>query len=293
MELKPQLFLIFIILLASCSAQAPKPQETKVISENEADEIEIQEPSADNQQVNVSENLTKTPETAGQDSSANLQINKTDKTTEPAAPQPIAAPDYPDSFDGSSINTAKYSTLINGPGSIVQDNGVISSGLAADNIIWNILYTNKEIDFTKDFKISVDVNLTESVERGDAMAIIAIEKMDEIQAGKMPDYRFCEISAGSSHGTMLRMRLSGHGSQLFSTAGRAQISFNALKGDLECSFEDKNGQVKTVNEDQKIQFGKYHLTLRSGIHSITSGGTETPATGSFKVIYDNLDLANK
>lgn len=293
MELKPQLFLIFIILLASCSAQAPKRHEIEVIGENKDNEIEIQEPSADTQQINVSENLTKAPEIAGQDSSTNLQINKTDKTAETAPPTPIAVPDYPDPFDGSSVNTAKYSTLINGPGSIVQDNEIISSGTAGDHIIWNILYTNKEIDFTKDFKISVDVNLTESVERGDAMAIIAIEKMDEIQAGKMPDYRFCEISAGSSHGTMLRMRLSGHGSQLFSTAGRAQISFNALKEDLECSFEDKKGQVKTVSEDQKIQFGKYHLTLRSGIHSITSGGIETPASGSFKVIYDNLDLVNK
>lgn len=278
------LILFILVFVSGCVSETPYNKTN-----------EQQQPLAEN----IPLDITQAPETENvppiTESSAASTPAADKAVQEPKQlPQkPGIVPDYPDSFDGQVLDTAKYSTLIKGSGSIMQDNEIVSSGNAKDEIIWSILYTNQNIDFTKDFKISMDVNLTETVERGDAMAIVAIENMDEIQSAKMPERRFCEISAGSSHGTMLRLPLSGHGSQLFSTTGKLQLSFNALKENLECSFEDEKGVARSVDEQQKIQFGQYHLTLRGGIHSITGGGTEQPADGSFTVRYDNLNIINK
>ena len=207
---------------------------------------------------------------------------------EPKPPEPKSAIDYPDPFDGASINADKYSVNIKGPGSITQSDEIISSGNAKDEIAWNILYPNQKIDFTKDFTVTVDVNLSADVERGDAMAILSIEKLDDISAAKMPERNYCELSTGGSHGTMIRTFNSGHGSQVSKTTGKMTISFDPIKEKFSCSLDDKE-----LSYDKKMDFGDYFLTLRAGMHQISGGGTESGSTGSFTVKYDNLDIITK
>lgn len=202
---------------------------------------------------------------------------------QPAPVEPKKIDEYPDPFDGTSINTEKYSTKIVGNGSIKQENEIVMTGGAKNEIIWTILHTNRAIDFTKDFTIEVDLNMTADVERGDAMAIIGVEKRDKVK-GEMPKYDFCEVSMGTSHGTgIIRSQTTGHGSQISKTAGKLKLSFNALKEDFRCSLDNKE-----IDEDQKKQAGDFVLTLRAGLHVIS--GEERPGTGRFTVRYDNLNV---
>lgn len=284
-------FLILIlgaIIVGACTPQAA--QTENIPADIEADEQP--EPSPESIIPAPSDELNKTPETESAPIIPVVQLPEPlpppPAPVETKLPEPKPAIAYPDPFDGASINADKYSLLIKGNGSTTQDNEIISIGNAKDEVVWSILYPTQNIDFTKDFTVTVDVNLTADVQRGDAMAILAIENLEDISAAKMPERNYCEISTGSSHGTMIRTFNSGHGSQLTKTAGKFSISFNALKEQFTCSLNDKE-----LSYDKKIDFGKYFLTLRSGIHQISGGGTESGSTGSFTVKYDNLDIITK
>ena len=273
------------ILASSCAPQAAEPDIQPLLIPPVIEEEKLPEPqnmpsiAEDTQKEEAqAENISKQQEQTPQSEVAAAQAT---------APEQKPTITYPDPFDGTSIDTKKYSVIIKGPGSIIQNNKIIASGNASKELIWNILYPNEKIDFTKDFTVTVDVNLTAEVDRGDAMAILAVEPLDKIEAAEMPDRNYCEISTGSSHGTMIRTVKSGHGSSLTKTSGKMKISFNALKQEFTCAL-DNNEQ----SYDKKIEFGDHRLTLRAGIHDIGSG-TEKPGTGSFTVIYDNLDIIAK
>jgi hypothetical protein len=194
--------------------------------------------------------------------------------------------------NGKIIDSLKYSTNIFGSGSIIQDDAIISSGNTKDGVLWNVLHTNKKIDFSKDFTVSVDVNLTSSIARGDAMAILSIESMASITAGKMPERNFCELTKGQFHGLTLRMRRSGHGTQIKTPApaGKFTISYDAGREALSCRFGDEKYGYVEVSEEERRDFSEFFGVLRAGIHDITSGGIEKPTEGSFTVVYDNLDV---
>jgi len=211
----------------------------------------------------------------------------------PPAPQPVAipppAPEYPDGFDGTSINTAKYSTKITGSGSITQNNEIIQTGNANNEVVWNILYTTQKIDFTKDFTIEVDVDLTGSVSHGDAMAIIGVEDVGLVESGVKPSAGYCELSTGG-HGNIIRMESSGMQQTTVSTTkGKIKLAFEVANSKLSCSFD---GQ--TVSETQVPKSGQFTATLRSGLHEIIPAyghETENPTSGSLTVKYDNLNIA--
>lgn len=285
------LILCSIFILASnCAPQVVQPENTQATQSEPIIEDEILAEPQTNDVPAAAENANIPPTNAPAENTTKQQ----EQTPQPAvsiaqatAPEQKPAITYPDPFDGTSIYTEKYSVLIKGPGSIVQNNKIIATGNASKEVIWNILYPNEKIDFTKDFTVTVDVNLTAEVDSGDAMAILAVEPLDKLLAAEMPERNYCEISTGSSHGTMIRTVRSGHGSSLTKTSGKMKISFNAKKQEFACGL-DNNEQ----SYEKKIEFGDYRLALRAGIHDIGSG-TENPGTGSFTVIYDNLDIIAK
>ena len=104
---------------------------------------------------------------------------------------------FSDFFDSQKINTEIYTTKITGDGSIKQDDKILMTRNAENEILWNILYTNKNIDFTKDFSIVVKTDLKGS-SRGssDIMTIIGVEDRSQIQRGTEPKGAVCEISSG-------------------------------------------------------------------------------------------------
>lgn len=279
MRLHSSCLLILCFILASSCAPQTAPENTQATQS----EPVIEDTSSPEFSNNITPTNVPTENTNQQEQTPQSQTSIAQTT----APEQKPAIAYPDPFDGASIDTGKYSILIKGPGSVIQDNKIIASGNASKELIWNIIYTNEKIDLTKDFTVTVDVNLTAEVERGDAMAILAVEPLDKIKDAEMPDRNYCEISTGSSHGTMIRTVRSGHGSSLTKTFGKMKISFNAVKQEFTCAL-DNNEQ----SYEKKIEFGDHRLALRAGIHDIGSG-TEKPGTGSFTVIYDNLDVVAK
>ncbi|MBI4009782.1 MAG: hypothetical protein HY361_01110 [Candidatus Aenigmarchaeota archaeon] len=209
--------------------------------------------------------------------------------TKPAPPPPLPSPEYPDGFEGTLTNITKYSTKITGSGTITQNNEIIQTGNANNEVIWNILYTTQKIDFTKDFTIEVDVDLTGSVSHGDAMAIIGVEDVELVMAGKKPNAGYCELSTGG-HGNIIRMESSGMQQTTVSTTkGKIKLAFEAANSKLSCSFD---GQ--TVSETQVPKSGQFTAALRSGLHEIIPAyghETENPTSGSLTVKYDNLNIA--
>jgi len=289
-----KLYLNFLVLCSififgiSCVVQSDKPENTQAVQNKTVIADELPEPLNINASAAAENaNITLTNTSTENKTKQQEQTPPEDVVTQTTTPEQKLTITYPDTFDSTSIDTLKYSVLIKGPGSILQNNKIISSGNASNEIVWNIFYPNEKIDFTKDFAVTVDVNLTAEVERGDAMAILAMEPLDKIQNAEMPERNYCEISTGSSHGTMIRTVKSGHGNQLTKTVGKMKISFNALKEEFTCGLDNIEQSY-----EKKIEFGDYRLTLRGGIHNIGSG-LEKPGTGSFTVTYDNLDIVVK
>ena len=284
------LLILYFILASSCAPQAVQQENTQATQSEPVIEDNTLPESSNNNVSDVAENTNIPPTNAPTENTSKQQEQNPQSEASIAqttAPEQKLAITYPDPFDGTSIYTEKYSVLIKGSGSIIQNNKIIATGNASKEIIWNILYPNEKIDFTKDFTITVDVNLTAEVDSGDAMAILAVEPLDKLLAAEMPERNYCEISTGSSHGTMIRTVRSGHGNSLTKTSGKMKISYNAKKQEFTCGL-DNNEQ----SYEKRIEFGDHRLALRSGIHDISSG-TERPGTGSFTVTYDNLDVIAK
>ena len=197
-------------------------------------------------------------------------------------------PEYPDSFDGTVINTTKYSMKINGPGSILQDNKIIETGKTNYGILWNVFYTNNGLDFTKDFTISADIDLSADVSSGDGMLIIGIERRTIASSATKPAAGYCEISVGP-HGKIIRMASSGeHATQVSKTKGKIILSYSTETSMFTCTLDNQKIEEKIRN-----QAGDFVLTLRSGLHDIRPGGDEYPVSGSINATFDNLDLAVK
>ena len=76
---------------------------------------------------------------------------------------------------------------------------------------------------------------------------------------------------------------SGHGESLSKTEGILTMSYTVKDATLRCKFDGKEISVKQLPTP-----GRYALTLRSGVHEITSGGDEKPGKGSFTTTFDNL-----
>lgn len=189
---------------------------------------------------------------------------------------------FTDAFDSTTLNTTRYATKITGNGSITQDGKIVASGTAANQIVWDFLYTNQDMDFTKDFSVSADINLTGSVSMGDAMAMLGVEDRSVIATGLKPTAGYCELSTGG-HGTMIRMESSGMTiTTVPSTTGTMVLSYNAANATLTCSFGGK-----TISEVQQPKTGSFAINLRSGIHEIHEG-MELPGTGNFTTTFDNL-----
>lgn len=193
---------------------------------------------------------------------------------------------FTDTFDGTTIDATKYSTKITGKGSITQNNEIIQTGNAVNEIIWNIFYTNQNLSFAKDFTITVDVKLDSSVSSGDGMSIVGVEDRSVVLGGMKPTAGFCELSV-SSHGTTIRMSGSGeHMTTVSTTSGKMELSYSAAKSTLTCSF---GGQ--TVTESRQPKAGELALTLRAGLHTITPGNeAESSGSGTFAVKFDNLKV---
>ncbi|MBI2653636.1 hypothetical protein HYX02_02380 [Candidatus Woesearchaeota archaeon] len=288
----PMLVIIGILLISSC-AQREQPVETQPSQEEPLAEVEQPQPSPE-EAVPVStppEESNKTPETP------NVPVPPPAAPTpppvaaaEPKLPEPkLVSSAYPDSFEGTYINTEKYSTKVVGQGSIAQDNAIIITGNAANEVVWNILYTNQNIDLAKDFTITADIDLTADVKRGNAAAIISLETLDGISKGKMPERNYCELSINSNYGAILRTRKSAKpGIGVPTTAGKMLVSFNPLKEEFICSF----GGVELVDREFP-QYGKFVLALRSGIYDIGGAEKEIGGSGSFTAKFDNLDLIVK
>lgn len=290
MKLGSWFLILCAFIVIGCAQETPSQ-----IQDDQAEPIKVDEQSSP--ATIVQESASSGPELQETETSnvsigQNASREKEEPITQPSnlASETKQKPPipYPDSFDGTSIDADKYSLKIVGLGSITQNNEIVSSGNANDEIIWNILYTNENIDLSKDFTVTVDVNLTADVQRGDAMAILAVEPLDKIPDGKMPERNYCELSTGSSHGTILRTAKSGHGSKVSSTSGKMSVSFNALKEQFNCALD-----TFEVSEHKPLEFGTYVLTLRAGIHQISGSYEESGSTGSFTVKYDNLDLVAK
>lgn len=208
-----------------------------------------------------------------------------------AASVPSAAVEtnvYPDPFDGKTLNTKKYTQKIFGPGSITQDDALISSGEGKRVIVWNIFHTNEEIDFTKNFEITVDVSLEQHVETGDAMAIVSLEEKDKVK-GEMPTLHFCELMSGPSHLSNLRSKGSGHGIKVPKLTGKMQVSYDVVRNQFKCKFGDETRWFGEVEDTKAMDFRKYVVVLRGGMH-IPSSYEEGKTSGDFKATFDNLNI---
>lgn len=188
-----------------------------------------------------------------------------------------------DTFDGTLINNYLYSTKTTGSGSITQNNEVIQTGKHNYQIIWNVLYTNRNISFSKDFTIEVDINLTAYLDRGDAMAIVGVENRDVISAGQMPNELYCEISTGGSR-TILKMGAYNYGFDLVKTSGKLTLSYDAKNSMATCNFAGQK-----ANQEFK-KAGQFAVTLRSGLHEVASHDKELPGSGNFTARFDNLNV---
>lgn len=285
----PMLVIIGILLISSC-AQREQPVETQPSQEKPLTEVEQPQPSPDIVPVSTpSEEPNKTLETP------NVSVTPPAPTlpvtqAEPKSPVPkpvVSA--YPDSFEGTYININKYSTNIVGRGSITQNNEITATGSADNEVVWNILYTNQNIDLSKDFTITADIDLKADVKRGNAVAIISLETLDGISKGKMPERNYCELSVNYNYGTILRTRRSAKpGIEVPTTAGKMLVSFNLSKEEFICSFAG----VELLDRELP-QYGKFVLALRSGIYDIGGAEKEIGGSGSFTAKFDNLDLIVK
>lgn len=203
---------------------------------------------------------------------------------------------FTDTFDGTSIDTNRYLTAKRGSGSLTQNNGIIMIGDASNELLWNILYTKDDIDFTKNFTISVDVNFKEAnVVRGDAMVIIGVEEKTQIVNAVFPAFSsFCEMYYEVGTGPKLRMENSigqyPASVSLAASAGKLTATFN-LDGGLTCLFESSAGN-ETLNRTEGIKTtGRYGVHLRGGVHTVDfASGKEQDGSAKFNVFFDNLKV---
>lgn len=194
---------------------------------------------------------------------------------------------YKDPFVGQIINTERYSQLINGTGKIKQDDVLIMTGTAKKSIIWETIYTNQQVDLTKSFTFSVDVDLQASVEEGDAMTIIGVESRDPSILSKEPIVGHCELT---TLGPRIRTddHSAGHHSRIqedervSTTTGKLTLTYDPKTSMLGCNFDGKSISLKIPKPKDEVV-----LTLRAGLHTITYGNTEKPGTGTFTVTFDD------
>lgn len=197
---------------------------------------------------------------------------------------------FSDSFDSQKINTEIYTTRITGDGSIKQNDKIIMTGNAENEILWNILYTNKNIDFTKDFSIVVKIDLKGSSQgSSDIMTIIGVEDRSQILKGTEPKGAICEISSGFL-GKILRMQstTSAHSinyQSISTTSGVINMKYDSKTSTLTCIFDNKE-----MTTYQPSQQGDFAIVLRSGLHKISHEGSESTGSGSFETIYDDLQF---
>lgn len=280
------LTLIFLIFVAiGCSSRIQEiNKETKnnVKIVEDISNYSNKTPESPKESSGIKENLSTMK------SSNRTQVKPADK--EVPKEQPIQKLDSNiDTFDGTSIDTNKYSIKIRGPGSIVQDNKIIMKGKASDDVIWNVLYTKQNIAFDKDFTISADVDLAAGVLTGDAALIIGIEDQKSLSSPKQPNEGYCELSTGA-HGKVIRMASSGAETRsVLQTTGKMILSYNSQTGKLTCSFNSQK-----IVENQLTPSGEFVLTLRSALHSVTYGWRdEFNGGGNFTAIFDNLNITQK
>lgn len=227
------------------------------------------------------------------------------KTVTPVEPQPVKSPDieaeqpsvkeeqlalpsYPDSFNGKTFSTGKYTKKTFGAGTIRQDDALIMDGSGQHELIWNIVHTNEEIDFSKNFEISVDVGLQQHVEMGDAMVVVSLERKDEI-AGKMPSFTFCELMSGPTHERNIRTKGSGHGLVVPTLNGTMKVSFDLAHKQFKCTFGNQIAGYTDVEAIQSLDARPHAVVLRSGMH-IPSSYEERGTTGDYHATFDNLNV---
>ena len=203
----------------------------------------------------------------------------------------IGPPDsFKDSFEGSTINDKKYLKAITGNGTIMQDNKIIMAGSGTDVIIWNILYSRGNVDFTRDFSIKTDGELTKlSSVNGDIMMMIGVENRSLLQKPAHSKGAYCEISIGS-HGTFIRMEntdgYANNGESISKTKGNVIFSYDSKNKLLTCGIDETK-----ITLSQPSKTGDYALTLRSGLHEIShEHNSELKGSGSFNVMFDNLEF---
>lgn len=197
--------------------------------------------------------------------------------------------DFSDSFDGDAIDSRIYSAAIGGTGTITQDGKIIIRDGGTEKIVWDLVYTNQDVDFTKDFTITVDVDLTGTAERGDITAIAGVESRNLARQAKVPQDTFCEVTARPDH-AFLRVETADE-----PEGTTASITGTGTKGTLVASFNPKIQQFtcsfggKTIEARQLAHTGSYALTLRAGLRTQSETFTaEFQGTGDFTAAFDNL-----
>lgn len=212
------------------------------------------------------------------------------KNTTPASkeePSKYLSP-FKDPFVGQTINTERYSQIINGTGKIKQDDVLIMTGTAKNSIVWETLYTTQQVDISKSFTFSVNVDLKASVEEGDAMAMIGVESRNPSILSKEPIVGHCELT---TLGPRIRTddHSAGHHSRIqddervSTTTGKLTLSYDVKTSMLGCNFDGKSITLKIPKPKNDMV-----LTLRAGLHTITHGGTEMPGTGTFTITFDDV-----
>jgi len=213
----------------------------------------------------------------------------------PALPAPPAS--FEDKFDGTSIDQDRYSTTITGAGTIAQNNEIVMAGKGEKTIIWNVIYTKGDVDLTKGFTASVNINMKKAaVTVGDDMVILGIEPREKVQAGGAPiGAGFCEVFIEARHGGETRLRMgntfgkdNGEGVRVSATSGILTLTYSPADNLLTCSFDNKE---TTLQQPQVT--GSFALALRAGMHEDIIKGrvySEAGGTGEFETVFEDLEF---
>jgi len=280
---------VFILVLSGCAVEEI-PETIEEVPEI-VEEIPVAEevPETVVEEIPVEEIVETAPAVEETPEEKPVQVKE-----KPALPAPPAS--FEDKFDGTSIDQDRYSTIITGAGTIVQNNEIVMAGKGEKTIIWNVLYTKGDVDLTKGFTASVKINMKKNaVTLGDDMVIIGIERREKVEAGGSP-YKagFCEVFVEFKRGeTQLRMgntlgKDNGEGVRVSSTSGILTLTYSPADNLLKCSFDNKE---TTLNQPQIT--GSFALALRAGMHEdIIKGGkySEGGGTGEFETVFDDLEF---
>ena len=275
--------LLLIITLAISGCTAKEMEDSSITDENEISDV-IEDTHDDEEITSVSEEekvVTSAP--------ASDETTKEPAISALLEEQLTFLSNFTDRFDGTSINTSKYSVFTKGPGAIKQDDKIITDGKGLNEIIWLALYTKKQVDFENSFTASVDVDLTvPEVPMGDAMAIIAVEPPDNLDDGLTKDMAYCELSVGGTHGgVILRADAFGDSKSIGTSTlpAKMTMTYDASSEIFTCKYRDASLSI-----NQRTRPDKLILALRGGMHTAVVGGGERSTSGSFVAIFDNLEF---